>query len=208
MQRYQKSMSGLALGLALTMAACGGDPLGVNSGDELSDTEIQAIFNAFSGALDGVDASASRVAPQDGIQMADIDVNQSVNISTGCNLGGEISLSGSVEGTVDDETFASNLEMGIGIQFDACIIASEENTVSVDGDVQFDSHIVIDEGAFSVDGSQVGGFDFTTNDGRIGSCAIDIDFSASLSEGTSAQSSVTGTVCGRSASQFEAYTGT
>jgi len=201
-------MSGLAVGLALTMAACGGDPVGVNSGDELSDTEIQAIFNAFGGALDGVDASASRVAPQDGIQMADIDVNQSVNVSTDCNLGGEISLSGSVEGTVDDETFASNLEMGIGIQFDACIIASEENTVSVDGDIQFDSHIVINEGAFSVDGSQVGGFDFTTNDGRIGSCAIDIDFSASFSEGTSAQSSVTGTVCGRSASQFEAYTGT
>jgi hypothetical protein len=189
MQKYHKSMSGLAVGFTLTLAACGGDLVGVNSGDELSDTEIQAIFNAFSGALDGVDASASRVAPQDGIQMADIDVNQSVNISTGCNLGGEISLSGSVEGTVDDETFASNLEMGIGIQFDACIIASEENTVSVDG-------------------SQVGGFDFTTNDGRIGSCAIDIDFSASLSDGTSAQSSVTGTVCGRSASQFEAYTGT
>ena len=208
MQRYHRSMSGLAVGLALTMAACGGDPVGVNSGDELSDTEIQAIFNAFGGALDGVDASASRVAPQDGIQMADIDVNQSVNVSTDCNLGGEISLSGSVEGTVDDETFASNLEMGIGIQFDACIIASEENTVSVDGDIQFDSHIVINEGAFSVDGSQVGGFDFTTNDGRIGSCAIDIDFSASFSEGTSAQSSVTGTVCGRSASQFEAYTGT
>lgn len=208
MQTYHKSMSGLAVGLTLTLAACGGDLVGVNSGDELSDTEIQAIFNAFSGALDGVDASASRVAPQDGIQMADIDVNQSVNISTDCNLGGEISLSGSVEGTVDDETFASNLEMGIGIQFDACIIASEENTVSVDGDIQFDSHVVISEGAFSVDGSQVGGFDFTTNDGRIGSCAIDIDFSASLSEGTSAQSSVTGTVCGRSASQFEAYTGT
>ena len=56
-----------------------------------------AIFNAFGAALDGVDASASRVAPQDG--------------------------------------------------------------------------------------SQVGGFDFTTNDGRIGSCAIDIDFSASLSTG-------------------------
>lgn len=208
MRMYHKSMSGLAVGLALTMTACGGDLVGVNSGDELSDTEIQAIFNAFSGALDGVDASASRVAPQDGIQMADIDVNQSVNISTDCNLGGEISLSGSVEGTVDDETFASNLEMGIGIQFYACIIASEENTVSVDGGIQFDSHVVIDDEAFSVDGSQVGGFDFTTDDGRIGSCAIDIDFSASLSDGTSAQSSVTGTVCGRSASQFEAYTGT
>ena len=208
MQRYQKAMSGLAAGLALTLAACGGDPVGVNSGDELTDAEIQTVFDAFSGAIGGVDASASRVAPQDGIQMAEITVNQSVNVTTGCDLGGEISLSGSVEGTVDDETFASNLEMGIGVQFDACAVASDQNTVTVDGDIQFDSHVVIDEGSFSVDGTQVGGFDFTTNDGRIGSCAIDIDFSASFTEGTSAQSSVSGTVCGRSASQFEAYTGT
>jgi len=207
MRTYHKLMSGLAVGLALSLTACGDNPVGINSGDELTDTEIQAIFNAFGGAMDGVGTSASRVAPQDGIQMAEITVDQSVNVSAGCDLGGEISLSGSVEGTVDDETFASNLEMGIGVQFDACVIPSDQNTVSVDGDIQFDSHVVIDEGSFSVDGSQLGGFEFTTNDGRIGSCAIDIDFSASLSEGTSAQSSVTGTVCGRSASQFEAYTG-
>jgi hypothetical protein len=201
-------MFGLAVGLALTLTACGGDPVGVTSGDELTDTEIQAIFNAFGGAIGGMDGSASRVAPQDGIQMAEIKVNRSVSVSTPCNLGGEISLNGSVEGTVDDETFASNLEMGIGVQFDACVIPSEQNTVSVDGEIQVDSRVVLNEGSFSVDGSQVGGFEFTTDDGRIGSCAVDIEFSASSTDGTSAQSSLSGTVCGRSASRFEAYTGT
>ncbi len=208
MRRYQKCAFGLAVGLALTLSACGDDPMGVNSGDELSDAEIQAIFNAFGGAFDDIDASASVAAPADGIQMAEIHVDQSVNVSAPCDLGGEISLNGSVDGTVDDETFASDIEMEVGVQFDACAVASDQNTLTVDGDIQFDSHVVLSETEFSADGSQVGGFEFTTNDGRTGSCAIDIDFSASYTEGASAQSNVSGTVCGRSASQFEAYTGT
>jgi hypothetical protein len=182
--------------------------MGVNSGDELSDAEIQAIFNALGGAFDDIDVSASVAAPVDGIQMAEIHVDRSVNVSAPCALGGEISLNGSVDGTVDDETFASDIEMEVGVQFDACAVASDQNTLTVDGEVQYDSHVVLSETEFSADGSQVGGFEFTTNDGRSGSCAIDIDFSASYTEGTSAQSSVSGTVCGRSASQFEAYTGT
>ena len=208
MQRYQKTTIGLAAGLALTLAACGGDPLGVNAGDELTDAEIQAIFNAFSGAVGGIDASAHVAAPVDGIQMADIHVDQDVSVSTQCSLGGEISLDGSVDGTVNDETFASDIEMEVGVQFDACGIPSDQNTLTVDGTVEFYSHVVLNDGSFSVDGTQIGGFSFTSDDGRSGSCAIDIDFSASYTEGSSAQSSVTGTVCGRSANQFEAYTGT
>jgi hypothetical protein len=201
-------MSGMAIGLALTLAACGGDPVGVNSGDELTDTEIQAIFNAFGGAFSSVGASAHASAPLDGMQMAEIDVDQEVNVSAPCNLGGEISLNGSVDGTVDDETFASNLEMEVGVQFDACGVASDQNTLTVDGEIDFYSHVVLNDGSFSADGWQRGGFEFATNDGRSGSCAIDIEFSASYTEGTSAQSSVTGRVCGRSASELEAYTGT
>ena len=109
---------------------------------------------------------------------------------------------------MNDETFASDIEMEVGVQFDACGIPSDQNTLTVDGTVEFYSHVVLNDGSFSVDGTQIGGFSFTSDDGRSGSCAIDIDFSASYTEGSSAQSSVTGTVCGRSANQFEAYTGT
>ena len=208
MQRYQKSMYGLAAGLALTLAACSGDPVGVNSGDELTDTEIQAIFNALGDAIGGIDASAHRVAPLDGIQMADIDVSQDISVSSQCNLGGEISVDGSVDGTVNDETFASDIEMEVGVQFDACGLETDQNTVSVDGGIDYYAHVVLSDGSFSADGTQEGGFSFTTDDGRTGSCAIDIDFSASYTEGESVQSSITGTVCGRSADQFNAYTGT
>jgi hypothetical protein len=201
-------MSALAVGLALTLVACGDNPVGVNSGDELTDAEIQAIFNAFSGAFSDVNASAHVVAPADGIQMADIQVDHSVNVTAPCALGGEITLDGSVNGTVNDETFASDLVMEVDVLFAACGVASDQNTLTVDGDIEFDSHVVLSETEFSANGSQEGGFEFTTNDGRSGSCAIDIEFSASYTEGTSAQSSVSGRVCGRSASQFEAYTGT
>jgi hypothetical protein len=208
MQRYRSSVFGLAIGLALAIAACGGDPMGVNSGDHLTDAEIQAVFNAFGDAVGGVNASAHRMAPLDGPQMVDIDVSQDISVSAPCNVGGEISLNGSVVGTVNDETFASDLEMEIGVQFDACGIESEPNTISVDGEIDFYSHIVINEGGFSAEGSQEGGFSFTTSDERSGSCAIKIDFDATYTEGSSVQSSLTGSVCGRSAAEFDAYTGT
>lgn len=208
MKSNQKWIASLAVGLALTLAACGDNPVGVNSGDELSDAEIQAVFNAFSGAFSNVNASAHAAAPVEGIQMADIQVDHSVDVSTACALGGEIGLNGSVDGTVNDETFASDLEMEVGVAFDACGVASDQITLTVDGEIDFYAHVVVGETSFSADGWQRGGFEFTTNDGRSGSCAIDIDFSASYTEGTSAESSVSGTVCGRSASQFEAYTGT
>jgi hypothetical protein len=207
MELFRKAMSGLTIGLVLALAACGDNPVGVNSGDELSDAEIQAVFNAFGGAFSNVDASAHVVAPAEGIQMADIQVDQSVDVSTQCALGGGIALSGSVKGTVNDETYASNLVMEVGVGFDACGVPSDEVTLTVDGDVDFYAAVVIGEGSFSTEGWQRGGFDFTTDDGRSGSCAINIDFDASYTEGESAQSNVSGEVCGRSASQFDAYTG-
>ena len=57
-------------------------------------------------------------------------------------------------------------------------------------------------------GSQIGGFDFTTGDGRVGSCAIDLTFDVSYATGSPQNSTVIGEVCGRSAADFEPYTGT
>jgi hypothetical protein len=207
MQRYSKYISGLTAALVLFVGGCGDDPLGVNSGDELTDDEIQAIFNAFGGAIGDASPSASRVAAHDGIQLAEIEVNQSVSVTAPCALGGEIALEGSVNGIVDDETYESDLQMGITAQFDGCVVQGEANTVTVDGEIVFDAHFLLDADAFSVDGDQIGGFSFTTSDERNGSCAIEIEFSASYTTGTSATSTVSGSVCGRSAEQFEAYTG-
>jgi hypothetical protein len=100
--------------------------------------------------------------------------------------------------------------MGVTVDFAACSFPSNDLTVTVDGqpDITFQADFLLTQESLSVDGSQRGGFSFTTSDGRAGSCAIDIEFDASYTTGSAAVSSVSGTVCGRSAAAFEAYTGT
>jgi hypothetical protein len=209
MKKHIRIISGLATALSLTLSACGDDPLGVNSGDELSDAEIQALFNQLGEALGDVSPSASIVRAPDGLQLAEISVDQSVSVTAPCQSG-TISVDGSVSGTVDDQTFESDLSMGVTVDFAACSFPSNDLTVTVDGqpDITFQADFLLTQESLSVDGSQRGGFSFTTSDGRAGSCAIDIEFDASYTTGSAAVSSVSGTVCGRSAAAFEAYTGT
>ncbi len=206
MDKYVGRLSSLAAVLSLALAACGGDPVGINSGDELSDDEIQAVFNAFGGAFTNVNQAQHRATPQEGIQLAEIPINTSVDLSAPCDLGGSIDLDGSASGTMDDETFESDITMDIDVEFKGCVVPSEQLLITVNGDIAFDSHLVVGQETFSVDGSQVGGFSFTLDDGRSGSCSLDIEFSASTT-GSTVQSNVSGTVCGRSAANFEAYTG-
>ncbi len=216
MKRYSRLISGLAAPLMLIMAACGDSPTGVNSGDALSDAEIQALLNAWAAALGDVSPSASRVAAQEGIQMVQIDVEQSVNVTAPCQVSGQIGVDGSVDGWVDDETFEADFTMGVSLDFAACTVPAEALTITLDpadddadgGDanITFEADFLLDQTSFSVSGTQRGGFNFTTSDERTGSCYINLEFSASYTEGQSATSSVSGEICGRSASAFQAYT--
>jgi len=215
MKRYVRFISGLAAPVALFMAACGGDPVGVNSGDELTNAEIQALLNAWGAAVGDVSPSASVVAAQDGIQMVQIDVDQSVSVTAPCQTSGEIGFDGSVNGWVDDETFEADFTMGVSMDFAACTVPVEAITITLDptddnpdddSDIAFEADFLLGQTSFSINGTQVGGFSFTTSDGRDGSCAINLEFSASYTEGQSASSSVSGEICGRSGSAFQAYT--
>jgi hypothetical protein len=87
MKKHIRIISGLATALSLTLSACGDDPLGVNSGDELSDAEIQALFNQLGEALGDVSPSASIVRAPDGLQLAEISVDQSVSVTAPCQSG-------------------------------------------------------------------------------------------------------------------------
>jgi hypothetical protein len=208
MKRFAKSISVLAASSMLALAACGDDPTGVNSGDQLTEAEIQALLNHVGEAIGGVSPSASMVGTPEGIQLVDID--QSVSVTAPCQAG-EVSVSGSVEGTVDDVTYDSDLLMKVTLDYDGCVIPTEETTFTVDGapDIYFEADFMLRETEFSVSGLQRGGFRFTASDGREGSCAIDLRFDASYTSGASSSvtSSVTGTICSRSASAFEAYSG-
>ncbi|MDH3456279.1 MAG: hypothetical protein OER90_05505 [Gemmatimonadota bacterium] len=207
MRRHISIISGMAAALALTLSACSESPLGVNAGDQLSDAEIQALFNQLGEALGDPSPSASVAAPE-GLQLTEIRVNQDVSVTAPCQSG-TISLDGSVSGTIDDQTLEGDLRMGVSVDFDACTFPAEQITVTVDGapKIEFQADYLFAQESFSVEGYQRGGFEFTTSDGRVGSCAIDLTFDASYTTGSATVSTMNGTVCGRSAASFEGYTG-
>jgi len=211
MFKFSRLIPGCSAALVVLLAGCGSDSigLGVDAGDPLSDAEIQALFNELGTAIGGI-GSAHLTAPLDGPQLAEIHVNESVDVSTSCQSAGTVGVKGKVEGTVDDQTFESNLSLLLTLDFQDCGVPVEANTITVNGPpgLQYDIDFVIGQEDFSVAGTLRGGFTFTTSDLREGSCAVDLDFSASYSsQGSSLSSSVTGTVCGRSGDAFEPYTG-
>jgi hypothetical protein len=212
MSKFSRLIPTVSAALAVLLAGCGSDGigLGVNAGDELSDAEIQALFNELGTAIGSIGGSAQHVTSgQDGPQLAPISVKQSVNETASCQSG-TIGIDGDIDGTVDDETFESDLSLLLTLDFNDCAVPTETQTITLNGPpgLQYDIDFVIGQEEFSVSGTMKGGFSFSTDDQRDGSCAIDLEFSASYSStGSSQTSTVTGAVCGRSGTGFEPYTG-
>jgi len=213
--RSSKLFSGLATGLIVAMAGCGGDAalVGVDSGDPLSDTEIQALFNELGQAIGSIGAAAQVVSAQDGPMRAPsgtISVNRSIDETAACEVG-TLGIKGKVEGTVDDETFETDMTMNFTLSFNTCTVITDSGSLTLDNPpgMGYDLDMDMGQEAYSISGSQTGGFSFTTSDDRMGSCAIDLTFDVSYDSVAGTQSStVTGTVCGRSADGFQPYSGT
>jgi hypothetical protein len=201
--RVRTIPSYLALSAILLAAGCSGDnPLGVNSGDQLTAAEIQSLFGAMSAAFAG-----GGVTPAPGVQpsAAAIPIDQSFNFSSNCPLGGSVGIAGSANGEIDEQTLAGNLTMNFAYRLNECAVSGENATftVSHDPEIVFTGEYVFSQEEISVSGSQEGGFVFTADDGRSGSCLIDLDFSVSYNNVTQASSAtVSGTVCGMSGDQF------
>lgn len=211
MRRFTKGLACLAAGFALVFAACGEDtPTGTNSGDQLTEAEIQALFNELSGAFSETNVfSVSQGAPAaaPGIAAA-IDISQDLNVTVGCQAGGSVGIDGSVDGSVDEQSGAGDVQVDFRYDITDCAVPTETTTFTVNGDpyIQFTGDFAFSEGQFSVTATEQGGFRFEADDGRMGSCAIDLTFSASYTQGStepsSLDASVSGTVCGQAGSDL------
>jgi len=200
----------IALGVAVTVTACGGSITGTNSGDQLTALEAQAVLDAFAAAFDsiGTGGAAMRTAvPTNGIN-ADIapavmNFDNSVSFNMPCHAG-SVAVAGSVNGSVNDQTFAMNMGMDFTWDPQACVVPHETLTFTLDGapKIQFKGDMTLSETLWSLTGTETGGFSFTSSDGRSGSCAIDLNFSVSVDSAFVETVQVTGSVCGVDASQI------
>ena len=207
MRKRSSGFTCLTTAAALIVAACGGDPTGVNSGDQLTSAELAAVIGAFGSAFDSAGVGAQRVSTVsfDGASagQAAVPINESFNVSVPCESG-TVQVSGSITGTVDDQTSALDVTMDISWDPNGCVVSDGTNTFTVDGapEVKLVLSMTSSENALTMSGTETGGFSFTASDGRSGSCAFDVTFTV-VTDSAGINSTVTGTICGLDASTFE-----
>lgn len=188
------------------LSGCGGDdPLGVNSGDPLTQDELQAVFIAVTEVF-----STLNVAPTaaGGPARTTVSVNESFSASAPCDQDGSIAANGSANGTVDDVTFEIDVTYQLRMTPNGCVVPTETGTVTLDGApyIQLDMDFVLTETQIVVSGTETGGVAFTSSDGRSGSCAFDVNFNVSANlEGGAGSSQSSGTVCGVSAANLTVF---
>jgi hypothetical protein len=189
--------------LALLTAACGDGPTST-SGDPLSEAEVQEIAgDIFEGVGEMISGSfspqRSALLPA-GLHLniaAPVPFDISIDESGPCGGEGTASVTGSIQGSVDDETGAGNLEFDVTQNATNCVIVGATHSYTVSGEPNL--HLT---GSFESDGetfggsfSLVGGLAFTVDDGRGGTCGIDVTLTVNATQ-TSFSGTYSGTMCG------------
>jgi hypothetical protein len=205
MRKVSTSFIGLTTALALAVVACGDDPTGddpdVDSGSELTSTEVAAVLAAFNAAFESAVSGAS-AAPAQVPEEVDETFD---NVSVPCESGNLV-VSGSITGIADVETLVSDLTTTVSWDPNACVVGQGTNTFTVDGapGVELVLHVTSTAqlAALTISGTETGGFSYTSSDGRSGTCGLDVTFSVATAD-TGVVRTVTGTICGLAADPFQ-----
>ncbi len=174
----------LFAGLTFAAAACGDDPTGV-TGDPLTQQEAFAIFAelqaAVSDALGGVNPAPALVA------------TPIPEVTGNCLGGGTVTISGEADDNIDPQTGLGTVSFTLVESIDDCVVNTTGSQFTVNGapNIIIAGQLTIEQdfalsGVYEMDG----GFRYTSDDDRAGTCNVDvsIDFS---------NLTVSGRVCGQ-----------
>jgi hypothetical protein len=190
-------VSGLTA-LALSLVACGGDstgPKGTLSADESTELAMQLASTVQGSAATSASAQMSRHV--DGLNLSAAPVSLNLDTTVPCPLGGQTHLTLAVSGTVDQQTQTATLDLTGTNTPQECGYHVKQTTVHVTGHPSLTStaHVSVDHGqpvglqSFTAGG----GFSWSTDDGRSGSCTLEYTASANYTTNVVA---VHGSVCG------------
>lgn len=198
-----KLRTSLVLAVSMSvLAGCKDDPIGVNSGDAMTEAEIQAFFYALSNAFSSFSNPPAAVGPA----RATGSYSESFDASAPCPTSGTMAASVSVHATVTDAPAAVDATYQARVTPHLCVVPTEGGTITVDGSpyIQMSLDLSFTETTIDFEGTESGGIAFTSSDGRTGSCLFDVSFSGTATS-TSGSSSVSGSVCGVSVNALEAF---
>jgi hypothetical protein len=203
----------LTLVAAVGVAACGDDDP-VSTGDALSETEVAALSSivlesAFSATAQGLGGAP---AASDGPQPAPFSFTQDIEATVPCARGGTVQLNGSATASGDDETEEFMVAYNITQAFSNCAALSEETeqqftisgSLNLTATADFSSLNPQDGISFSTNTELNGSVNWSTDDGRSGTCGITLT-SEATSTGESISATTTGSVCGTSVSETFTY---
>jgi len=178
-----------ALALAVVAASCG-DSVTDSTGDTLSSAEAYAIFSELQFAISDA-LSAQGSAAGSGPALA----SPITPVTGTCGGGGTVTVSGDVTDNIDSQTGFGTLTFDLVEAIDACVVQTTGTDFTVSGhpNVTVAGDLTISQG--SIDGTYAmgGGFSYTADDGRAGTCGVDVSLDFS-------NLSVSGKVCGRNIS--------
>lgn len=187
----------IALAAMLTLAGCGDDGVTPNTLSQEQATELasavfsQSLAEALSLDLEWPAQTA------DGPQLA--TYSETVEVSGPCPLGGQVALTGAIDGETDDATGAGTFDFTLSIAHAACMVQGEQGTqftLTGNPSIVLDLSMTTDgQEGFTLSGSMNGLVDYAIEGGDNGSCQFAYGFSGeSSASGFAFQT--TGTVCG------------
>ena len=172
------------------------------TGDLLSDAEVEALAGALMGTALGEglgDLGGAQSQHSEHVVNAEpVTFNFSINETGSCPGGsGTVQITGSLSGTIDDQTGEGTLALDFTQTMNACVFetaaglftVSGDPNIRMSGDMSWNAEGPTGESTFGYKG----GFAWSDSEGRSGTCGIDVSIAWSA---TSA--SFSGKICGNS----------
>ena len=200
-------LGSLGLAAAVSLAACG-DGDDITSPEGLNAAQVQALAAAVFGQAFAIyttlPTGMSSTAGIPGPQAA--TVNQTLEATVPCELGGSVAVAAGVNGTVDDVTGAADLDYSVQQDYDQCTVSGGQDNFTLDGTpgvthtAQMSSDGMGNANISGLITTGTGALAWSTG-GRSGACAIALGYTGSSSAVGAASFSISGTVCGITVSQ-------
>lgn len=195
----------LAVTALLATTACD-DATG--PGDSLTQAEANALAEILLGqtvAAGEEGGFAAQVAANPLVAAAPVAIDNETTVTLSCPLGGSFSAARSVSGTIDSETGAMDLSVGLVQTHDGCGVRSADSATefTLDGapNVTSTQSFTTDgAGAFTLGGTMSGAVDWVTGD-RSGRCEVGLEYSGSGDGQGAFSMTLSGTMCGVTISQ-------